>query len=506
MRTNLSRLLAIALLAVPASAATVSVTGGMIRGQDLPDGSAIYRAVPFAAPPVGNLRWKAPAPVVPWKGVRNAVNAPHPCVQPSEGWNAAAAALGDEDCLYLSLHAPKHKKGAKLPVFVWIHGGSNRAGSGYGTADSAIYKHGIVIVGIEYRLGVFGFLSSPELMAESPNHASGNYALMDQIAALQWVKANIAKFGGDPDNVTVGGQSAGAYDVGMLLRSPLARGLFAKAVQHSGAPMRARAAKVDETLGSALLAKVQLPAGAEGLAALRALPALTVMQSAETLPSPDGAMGGLWGGAADGYVLQSGSSNLWTNGDQARVPLLIGDVTQEIPTKMPDSGKSLVGTVFGKDAPAILAAYGFKDDTPPPPDPVFGNVETQMLTDASFRCADTREALWHAEAGLPTWRYLFGVARPHLPAVAHNAELDYVFDAPPKDATFGTWPPVQRYWANFLKTGNPNGPGLPEWPAMGRAVAYIAFMPDGIKTGSNLSGEKCRVLETAILHIVDAAR
>lgn len=159
-------LFAALLVAFGADAAEIKITGGLIRGETLADGSTVYRAIPYAAPPLGDLRWKPPAPVISWRGVRDGVNAPAPCMQLNETWNAAAAALGREDCLYLSIHTPKHKRSDKLPVLFWIHGGSNRAGSGYGIVDSPIYKRGIVVVGIEYRLGVFGFLASPELSAE----------------------------------------------------------------------------------------------------------------------------------------------------------------------------------------------------------------------------------------------------------------------------------------------------------------------------------------------------
>ncbi len=493
MRAVFCRLIALALLAAPACAATVAVTGGLIRGAELKDGSAVYRAIPYAAPPLGELRWKPPAPVMAWQGVRDAVNAPHPCMQSNEEWNAAAASFGSEDCLYLSLHTPRHKKGEKLPVFVWIHGGSNRAGSGFGTADSSLYKRGIVVVGIEYRLGVFGFLASPELAAESPDHAAGNYGLMDQIAALKWVKTNIARFGGDPDNVTVGGQSAGAMDVGELLRSPLTHGLFAKAIQESGAPGTPRRNAAQQQIGSDFLVRLNLPPGPRGLGALRAMPAQTVLDRAAEIRPP--ANGVLWmADIPDGIVLTGDSNNLWRNGAQAHVPLLIGDITTELPADMPDGGKAMIANFFGANAGRAMDLYGFKGDTPPPDDPVLGNSATQVLTDVVFRCSTDREALWQVAAGSPAWRYLFGLRRPGVPSVQHNAELDYVFEAKPKDATLLTWPPVQQYWANFMRTGNPNGPGLPAWPQMGTQLEYLAFTPEGLKTGKNLHGAICRLM------------
>jgi para-nitrobenzyl esterase len=279
----------VASFALPAGATERVVTGGTIEGKELPDGSTIFYAVPYAAPPVGELRWKLPQPVAPWSGVRDATRPPTPCIQHNEGWNSKDALGGKEDCLYLSVHAPKHEPTARLPVIFWIHGGSNCAGSGYGYADSAIYRRGVVLVALEYRLGVFGFVGSSELTAESPQHTSGNYAILDQIAALEWVKSNIAGFGGDPGNVTIAGQSAGAFDVGILLLSPLARGLFHKAVMESGTPGLAfppRSLAENEAIGAQLAALIHVPKGADALAALRATPATSLITAGDKRAPP----------------------------------------------------------------------------------------------------------------------------------------------------------------------------------------------------------------------------
>ena len=504
MKTGLLGVLAAALLVAGAQAGEVHVTGGTIRGQELSDGSAIYRAVPYAAPPLGDLRWKPPAPVIPWKGVRNAVNAPRACLQLNEDWNAQDASAGSEDCLYLSIHTPKHKKGAKLPVLVWIHGGSNRAGSGFGTTNSPLYKHGIVEVGIEYRLGLFGFLASPELTAESPHHSSGGYALLDQIAALAWVRDNIAAFGGDPANVTIGGQSAGGIDIGQLMRSPLAHGLFAKAIQESGTIGAPRTAAQNEKIGSDLMALLHLPAGPQGLAALRAMPAATLMAMSRKLvsPPPQSDYDTLWVGAtADGWILSGNNNNVYLSGDEAHVPLLIGNVTQEFIADLPpDATRAMILNIYKQNGERALALYGFNGDTPPPPDPVLGTVATQALDDMIFRCPSNQIASWEVAAGQNTWRYEFGVARPGMNHVEHTAELDYVFAPTPAGATFGAWPPVQRYWANFMKTGDPNGPGLPTWPQAGKDMAYLAFTPNGPVAGTDLRGPLCRLLADTLTH------
>jgi para-nitrobenzyl esterase len=218
----------------PALAAERLVTGGVVRGVDLPDGGSLFRGIPYAAPPIGGLRWKAPQPVTSWDGVRDATKPGAPCLQSSYEWNAADAVASKEDCLTLEVHAPRHKPTDRLPVMFWVHGGANRAGPGIGYSESSIVQHRVVLVTLQYRLGIFGFMSHPALTEEAPNHASGNYGLMDQIAALKLVKANIANFGGNPNNVTIFGQSAGSQDVGIMMLSPLTAGLFHKAIQQSG--------------------------------------------------------------------------------------------------------------------------------------------------------------------------------------------------------------------------------------------------------------------------------
>jgi len=216
----------------------VPVTGGSIRGVALDGGpGAVFKGIPFARPPLGDLRWREPMPVVGWQGVRDALASGRPAAQLSQGWNDAAAAASGEDCLYLDVWTPSCKASARLPVMVWIHGGANVAGAGgFDTLydGRALISHGVVLVVVEYRLGVFGFFSHPELTVESPHHASGNYGLMDQAAALRWVRDNITVLGGDPDNVTLFGQSAGSMDVLALMASPLSSGLFRRAIAESG--------------------------------------------------------------------------------------------------------------------------------------------------------------------------------------------------------------------------------------------------------------------------------
>ncbi|HEV2447825.1 MAG TPA: carboxylesterase family protein [Candidatus Sulfopaludibacter sp.] len=479
-----------------ATAADIGVTGGAIRGIDEPDGSHLYFGIPYAAPPVGALRWKPPEPVVPWLGARDATRAPSPCAQADEGWNAADAAKGREDCLYLSVRAPAHAAGEKLPVLFWIHGGSNRAGSGYGTAESPIYRKGLIVVSIEYRLGVFGFLSSSELTRESPRHTSGNYALMDQIAALRWVRDNIAAFGGDPARVTIAGQSAGAMDVAMLLRSPRARGLFSAAIQESGALPPPRSAADNEKIGQAVMAAL----GVTSLDQLREVPAAALLKATATMTPPDSSNHDLlWlQSSADGWILSAPANDLYHNGDQAPVPLLLGDNSREIGP--PDDlalVRGLIAQNFKRNSAAANRLYGVDGDTIPAPDPVVGGVANQVSSDTAFHCPVNQEAAWQIKLGQPAWRYVFGLPQPGMTEVAHNAELTYVFGIAPKGATFGSWPPVQDYWANFVKSHDPNGPGLPTWPAMGTNAAFIDLTPEGPKLGHDWRMAQCRLLMDA---------
>jgi para-nitrobenzyl esterase len=489
---------ALGLTSAGARAQDRQVADGAVRGRLLADGSSIYTSIPYAAPPLGALRWKPPQPVVPWTGVY-AADTPKPCLQLDEGWNSKDVAISGEDCLYLSIHEPKHRDGEKLPVFVWIHGGSNRAGSGYGAAsESTLYQHGVVVVGIEYRLGVFGFLAAPELTGESPHHSSGNYALLDQIAALQWVRKNIAAFGGDPSNVTIGGQSAGAYDVEFLLRSPLAQGLFNKAVEESPGVGLPRSQADNEHIGSDLIAKMGGPSGPGALPHLRAASAQAVTEAGKTLQPPDGS-GNLWGEpVADGWVIPEPANDIYNSGQQAHVPMIVGTVAREFGVDAPPEGlRELLRKVYGKNAERAIAFYGLDGGKSPPDDRTFGSVGTQVVSDFVFRCPSIQAAHWEIASGQKVWRYQFGINRPGLKELAHNAELDYVFESPPAGATPQSWPPLQAYWANFIRTGDPNGAGLTAWPDMGAQGRFMAFTPEGPVAGVESRGEICDLLAGA---------
>jgi para-nitrobenzyl esterase len=485
-------------IAAGATASEVAVTGGTIRGQEMPDGTSLYLGIPYAAPPVGDLRWKPAQPVIPWQGTRDATQPPAPCLQHDEGWNKKDVDLSREDCLYLSIRSPKLPARERFPVLFWIHGGSNRAGSGFGYArDTTIAQRAVLLVSIEYRLGVFGFLGLPELTAESSQHSSGNYALTDQIAALQWVQANIAKFGGDPGNVTIAGQSAGSADVLLLMASPLTKGLFTKAINESGVPGPSRTAAENEKIGSRLLELMHLPTGNAGLAALRASPAAVVLSTSDKLEPPPGTDPALiWmSQILDGWVETLPLRDVYAQHRQAHVPMIIGNNTREInPGLSPEEAHARVRQALGPQADDLLQLYG-DSNASHGGDRVLGDVGTRFMTDLVFRCPASQVTNQMLSAGAKVWRYEFGFPRTGTRGpVEHSSELNYVFNAAPSDATFETWPPVQQYWANFARTGNPNGPGLPTWPDIGQSRSYMAFLPSGPEVDKSSSGGPCKIL------------
>lgn len=482
------------LMVSPAFTAERSVTGGIIRGVDTPEGE-YYLGIPYAAPPVGPLRWAPPAPVVSWSGVRDATQQGAPCKQPDLGWNSADAAISREDCLTLDVAVPKGAAShGRLPVMIWYHGGANTAGSGIGYTHSPIIRHGVVLVTVQYRLGVFGFLSHPALSAASAQHASGNYGLMDQIAVLKWVQANIAALGGDPGNVTIFGQSAGAQDVGQLLLSPLARGLFHKAIAQSGTAgfgLPPRTLKENEKLGEDLAALLGFPAGERGLNALRAAPAEAVMAAAQKLVPPIADAGFIWDQAVvDGVVLPKTPAAILAAGEQAPVPLLIGDDARELPLYGGDAAvRSAVALHFEANVDSALKFYGLDKPGMPADDPVLGSVATQIATDVMFRLPINTVAAHQRAIGQKVWRYQFDLARFGTSGpVWHSSELGYVFDAPAPGADFSRWPPVQAYWTNFAKNSDPNGAGLPHWSDMGLEKNYMEFSATGLKLGRDLRG------------------
>ncbi len=427
---------------------------------------SIFKGIPFAAPPIGGLRWKAPQPASPWKGVLHADHFSKNCMQKPVHeflpWTKEFMLVNDvsEDCLYLNIWTPAKTSEDHLPVYVYVYGGAFTSGAG----DVSIYdgenlaKKGIIVVNFNYRVGVFGFLAHPELTAESPHHSSGDYAFLDQIAALQWVKGNIAAFGGDPDRVTVGGQSAGAISVGLLLVSPLAKGLFRGAITESGSgvsgfptPSLADAEKQGVEYAKSM--------GAKSIADLRALPAEKLLNS----PTPQFPI------AVDDWFLTGGIMQIYAEGKQNDVPTIDGwnaDENTAPPLSAEDFRKQVPGR-YGPMAEEFLKLY-----------PADTDQQAQVAQKQSARDrARVSAYLWAQGRGetakTPAYLYFFtrAIPWPQHPEYGafHSADLPYFFDnlnrldRPYEQVDHEIAHEMSSYLANFVKTGNPNSDRLPGW-------------------------------------------
>jgi para-nitrobenzyl esterase len=494
-----------AVLAVPVwsldNSPAVAVTGGRIQGSVLERGGAVFKGIPFAQPPVEVLRWREPRPVKPWTGLRSATSFGAPCSQNSNG---RVLETSSEDCLYLNVWTPEWPPRARKPVMFWMHGGGNYAGAtGSPNFDGeSLARKGVVLVSAAYRLTAFGFFAHPELTGESPHHASGNYGLMDQIAALQWVRANIARLGGDPGNVTIFGQSAGAVDATVLMTSPLAAGLFHKVIAESGtvtrnpdpgtlamtalgpmmavksgdvtysdAPALIEAEKNGEELAHMLQAPVT-----DSLRYLRSLPAADILKATA---SPRNSIGPANGIVVDGWVLPRAPAEVFATGHEHRVPLLAGNNARERtpPRTTPEELIRAMEAMYGPLAPRAGALYTT-------PDPLYGDAASQWVVDSMYRCPVVAELFWHVVGGNPAWEYQFDrapVGREALGAV-HGAEVPYVFGTlnSPAEVDRRISDAVQEYWTNFARTGNPNGSTIKAWREFSEpARSYLEFTSDG---------------------------
>ena len=461
----------------------VDTSGGRLVGVVMPDGSAGFRGIPYAAPAVEQGRWTAPAPPATWTGVRPAQKAGPPCAQPDLGWNSGDAARGSEDCLYLDVRTPRLEAGAGLPVMVNIHGGANVAGSGSGFLYSSIVERGVVLVTINYRLGVFGFLSHPEITSEGG--AVGNFALLDQIAALEWVRENIAAFGGDPDNVTIFGHSAGAQDVSLLTLTPRARGLFRRAIAQSGTAgfgLSPRTLAENEQVGVDLAEAV----GAEDLTALRATPAQVLIEAGRALHATVSDDSLIWLQAVvDGQVLPASPQALLEAGEGSDIPLIVGFSAREFgPPGDAEGAVAWVREQFGETAEEALRLYGLHDGRP-----VDAAMADRIAVDAMFRCPALVMARVRAEHGGRTWIYRLDVERPGSgQPVHHGSELPFVFDRAESDDP-GVWPPMQAYWAAFSATGTPDA----DWRPWDETDTYLIFGPQGPVPASQTGADVCEL-------------
>jgi para-nitrobenzyl esterase len=463
----------------------VTVTSGRVGGVTA-DGITSFKGIPFAAPPVGNLRWRAPQPVRPWSGIKKADHFGPECMQASVFGQSGARPAGSEDCLYLNVWTAAKSAHDRLPVMVWIYGGGYFAGS---TSDPSfdgtrLAKQDAVLVSISYRLGALGFLADPQLDTESPHHVSGNYGLLDMIAALKWVKANIAKFGGDPSRVTIFGQSAGGFSVSLLTQSPLANGLFERAIAESGAnfgPVQGDTRHNPFTLpaflpvwrAEALGKRFLAVLGVHTIAAARALDAQAIL----TAQRAHQRTFSWFVPVRDGYVLPSDGYALYEARSFNDTPVLIGTNSDEgsffePPHTTPRQFEAQVRAVFGSYAASILATY------PHATDAQSSQAQRDVFRDyfLAWR-AWTWARLQSLKGEGKAYLYYFDVPTPpDAHGSPHGAELPYVFDnlpTPAPSAARALATLVSGYWVNFARTGNPNGPGLPRWPAFNASTRQV---------------------------------
>jgi len=477
--------LALSLSAIAAVTDPIKVEQGLLAGTAGSSADVrVYRGVPFAAPPVGDLRWKAPQPAAKWQGVRQATEFSNACWQtpypPAAAIYQAKLPPLSEDCLYLNIWTPAKSAKDRLPVMVWIHGGGfTRGFSGTSSYNGEVLAHkGAVIVTINYRLGIFGFFAHPELTSESGHHASGNYALLDQIAALQWVQKNIAAFGGDTSRVTIFGESAGSWAVNALMASPLAKGLFQRAIGESGglfSPMKAlaEAEKEGEKLGRLLTpdaapkksANPAAPVQQDVLQALRAMPAGELLKAgSENVRA-----------IVDGWGLPQDVATIFAQGKQNDVPLLVGYNADE-GTALAPQGANMTAMMFvggvhqryGSQADALLKIY------PAASDEEAVSSFYSAYRDQAFGWEMRTWARMATNTGhQPAYMYYFS-RRPPGPQSArlrafHASEIAYVFVTfvwpfPWEDTDKKLSEAMTSYWVNFAASGNPNGGSLTKWP------------------------------------------
>lgn len=474
------------------SAPVVTSPAGTVSGSSF-DGGDVFYNIPFARPPIGQLRWRSPQPVLPAKAPRDARAPGATCIQPDQVWNSVDASRSNEDCLYLNIWRPRDSK--RLPVMVWFHGGAFVGGAG----NTPLYDgqvlagSGVVLITVNYRLGVFGYLAHPQLSGESPHGVSGNYGLLDQIEALRWVQDNVEAFGGDSRSITIFGQSAGAASVGFLLAAPEAKGLFNRAILQSGAPygiMLGRAPR---------LAQAQAANRALGnIAELRALPAREVMARWNDFARSEGEEGLRLSPIVDGFVLPRMPAELFAQGMLAGRSIMTGHNSREIPAALTDAMTTeLAKKTFGGNAPAVLATYAARAE------PLrHGSVADQLMTDLMFGCGSRQLAA----TGTRAWLYEFAQPSPGEPAVRHSSELPYVFgNANKDDGVLSTRPfnsselglsrTVITYWTNFARSGDPNGAGVPHWPRYSAKGGSNMQFGAGNATAGRMASAVCDMMQ-----------
>jgi para-nitrobenzyl esterase len=502
----------------------VKTASGVVRGVN--EGTvSVFKGIPYAAPPVGEFRWRPPQPVTPWDGVRDATEFGPSCAQ--AGWGTAPGSIAkgsSEDCLYLNVWTPEgNKPGAKLPVMFWIHGGAFVGGSGSDPgAGNQFARQGVILVTINYRLGRLGHFAFPALSREHPEEPKGSYAFMDQIAALKWVKQNIDAFGGDPENVTIFGFSAGGVSVHSLLTIPAAKGLFQKAISHSGGgrdgvltgrPINKENADPyypvsAETIGINFARKHGIEGtDAAALSKLRKLKVNEIVDGGQETDGPGGPRT-YSGPILDGKFVVETAESAYNAGRYAHVPLIIGNNSAEIGGSFVNTSNSKeeLFSLFGKLEEEAKSAYD------PDGNKEFAEVQTRFNTDKVWAEPARFTASIFAENGDPSYIFLFSYVpvpmKTRMPyGPGHGTDISFAFDnlrAPnggtvaPGDEEVAKM--MNAYWVNFARTGDPNGAGLPKWPVYTpKKNEILDFQPDG-KAVSKPDPRKARldVIEKAI--------
>lgn len=520
----------------------VKTTEGILEGKDL-SGIKVFKGVPFAAPPVGNLRWKAPQPAKHWDGVREAKEyGPNPMQEPLFGDMNFGTKVNSEDCLYLNIWTPAKTMKEHLPVLIYFNGGGLMAGSGSEAryAGDAMARKGIISITANYREGIFGFFAHPQLSKETTYKGSGNYGFMDQVAAIKWVKDNIEAFGGDPNRITIVGESAGSMSVSALMASPLCQGLFAQAMGSSGSVMGFKkvltlkeaeqkgvemaqkiaaqmVGKTDKTKGKA--SKKKAPKA--NIDMLRNLPAeeLLKLASVKSLPAYN----------IDGYFFVEQPEETFAKGNQTKVPLLVGGNNQEMTPlavlmgKQPtvENLKAGAKATFGEEnIDELFRLYGITTDKDVLEQPGVNLASDIFLDYSTWKWGNMHKLT----SGQPVYRYRYCHPRPAMaikgkvaalaggvidakegeaPApqdkgAVHSADIEYAMGTLPTNRIYN-WQPADymisdifnQYYINFVKTGNPNGLGLPEWPSTnGKAIAPVLQIDENTVVKTDAQMEK----------------
>jgi para-nitrobenzyl esterase len=510
------------------NAPTVKTINGKLEGTN-ESGLAVFRGVPYAAPPIDNLRWREPQPVKNWSGVRMADKFGPRAMQLNVFGDMNFRSNGmSEDCLYLNVWTPSKTGKEKLPVLVYFYGGGFIAGDGSEPRydGEAMARRGIVAITVNYRLGVFGFFSYPELAKESPHHAAGNYGLLDQAAALKWVQQNIAAFGGDPKKITIAGESAGSFSVSAQMASPLSRNIIAGAIGESGSLL---GLMPTATLQQAEKAGTSFANGIDkkSLADLRAMPAEDLLNATKNLGY------GTFPVDVDGYFFPKSPLEIFKEGQQAHVPLLVGWNSTEMNYHMIlganeptlENYTKAVQKLYGDNAEEALKVYG-ADNNDEVIQAATGLASDRFIAFSTWKWSDVQ-----SKTGIkPVFRYLFARPRPAMRAemgnavanlaggitkdtsavkapvappaagAVHSAEIEYalgnlpsnrVYDWQTEDYQVSTI--MQNLFANFIKTGNPNGLGVPTWPAVNNTKA-VELMHIDVNTGAEVEQHHDRYL------------